>query len=112
MEVFGTSDDGYGSSSAQYVTDPACNLVRGPGQIDLDAVALQPHADLDGKAHVAVPAVVVEEALGTVLAVGDLGDALAQHPLGVVHELAGRGQHGVHPVAGQQLVEATHSEPA
>lgn len=29
-----------------------------------------------------------------------------------VHELAGRGQHGVHPVAGQQLVEATHSEPA
>ena len=63
------------------------DLVRGPGEIDLDAVALHPHADLDGQAHVAVSAVVVEEALGAVLAVGDLGDALAQHPLGVVHEL-------------------------
>ena len=61
--------------------------------------------------HVAVPAVVVEEALGAVLAVGDPGDALAQHPLGVVHELVGGGEHGVHPVALQQLVEAPHPEP-
>ena len=66
----------------------------------------------DGQAHVAVAAVVVEEALGAVLAVGDGGDALAQHPLGVVHELAGGGEHGVHPVAVQQLVEAAHPEPA
>ena len=43
---------------------PACNRVRGPGQIDLDAVTLHPHADLDGKAHVAVSAIFVEEALG------------------------------------------------
>ena len=37
--------------------------------------------------------------------------SLAQHPLGVVHELAGGGEHGVHPVAVQQLVEAAHPEP-
>ena len=67
---------------------------------------------LDRQAHVAVPAVVVEEALDSVLAVGGLGDALAWHPLGVVHELAGGDEHRVYSVAFQQLVEAAHPEPA
>ena len=39
------------------------------GEIDFDAVALDPDAYLDGQANVAVSAVIVEEALGPVFTV-------------------------------------------
>ena len=87
------------------------DLVGRAGEIDLDAVALDADAHLDRQPHVAVLAVVVEKAFGAVFAVGNGGDALAQHALGVVHQLLRRVEHGLPPVAVDQLDEALGAEP-
>ena len=87
------------------------DLLGRAGEIDLDAIALDAHADLDRQPHVAVLAVVVEKALGAIFAVGNGGDALTQHALGVVHQLLGRVEHDLPAVAVHQLDEAFGAEP-
>ena len=86
------------------------NLVGGAREIDLDAVALHPHADLDGQAYSAVLAVVVQETLGMVFAIGDGRDALAQDAFGIVHELAGGGENRVLAVAIEEFPEAAYTQ--
>ena len=77
------------------------------GQVDNHLVAFDAHNNLDWQLLATVASVVVEPAvLGAVLAVGDLGDLLAEHPLGVIHPMVGCAQHSLFAVAPDEVCEA------
>ena len=88
-----------------------CRHLRGgAGEVDLGRIALNAHRDLDRERLLAVPPVVVQEALGPVFAVGNRRDLAAQHALGIVHELLGRREHHVLAVLVQEFDEALDTE--